>query len=330
MEFELVTVNYSNISANGTTDLEQNPFVETTIVILVLCFIFLLGVPTLFISLSLTFAFLKTGQLQKPLGVLHSSLFIEILLNKLSLTIILCFYYPPALRHCFCSRYLSPIFFSSRVFIVSYRPVIYVFLAFFQLLIIKGKKRFVKYKTTVASLVFSILVGTIFATITAVLLTVNDERFGCSDFCPGQRVEGTFPSRNVVFISYILIVWLPSFVFLSICSTWSCIVFKKYSLGGNNQLNRRLISMPLILPAVLVVSTILTVLIRRVLFAILQSYNLLYIDYWFFVSGAMITLLDEILDGVFYQLLLTYLNPKLFNTWKMMFRCKNNQVQPQP
>lgn len=324
-----MTVNITNRSINGSGDFEQNPFAETTIIVLLLSFIFLLAVPTIFINLSLLVAFLKTGQIHKPLGVIHAALFVEVLLDKLSLTLILCLYYPPALRNCSCSRILSPIFFSSRVFISCYRPVMYVCLAISQLLIIKGKKRLVNYKATCGCLALGIVAGTAFATEAAVLLTVNDELFGCSNFCSGQDTEDMFGSNNIVFISYISIVWLPSFVLLSVSTIWSCLLFKKYSLGGNKQLNKRLISMPLILPAILVVSTVTTVLIRRLVFIVLQLFDLAYIDYWFFVSGAMITLVSGILDGVLYQLILTYLNPRLFSTWKMMFYSNISQVHPQ-
>ena len=310
---------------------QQPPYTEATIIVLLISFIFLLAVPTLLINISLSIAFFKSGQLYKPLGILHASLFIEILLNKLSISIILCAYYPSALRRCFCSPILSTIFFSSRVLIASFRPIMYAILALCQLLIILGKKKHVNRKTACGFVAFAVGVGMFYATESAVLTNLNDERLGCTDFCPGQNVGTTFnfPAKTIVMISYVAVVWLPSFVILIISTSWSCIIFKKRYTGGNDQLNRRLISMPVILPAVFILTTLLTVIIRRLVLVIIQSHEVRFIHYWLFVSGAMISLLDEILDGIIYQLILTYLNPHLFNTWKGLFYRNSNQVHPQ-
>ena len=330
---DLTTANNSwlNGSENASAVFEQPPYTEATITVLLVSFIFLLAAPTVLINISLSIAFFKTGQLYKPLGILHIALLSEILLNKLSLSIILCAYYPSALRHCICSPYLSTIFFSSRVLIVSFRPVMYASLALCQLLIIIGKKKYVNRKSACGCVALAIGVGTLFATESAVLTNLNGERLGCTDFCPGQNVGTSFnfPAKNIVMISYVAIVWLPSFVILLISTSWSCIVFKKHYTGGNDQLNRRLLSVPVLLPAVFILTTIVTVMIRRFVLIIVQSYEVKFIHYWLFVSGAMITMLDEILDGILYQLMLTYLNPHLFSTWKRLFYRNTNQVHPQ-
>ena len=335
LELNFSTDNGANGSHNGSTFSEELPFIETTIVVLIFSFVFLLALPTLFINLSLLIAFLKTKQLHKPLGVIHASLLVEILLNKLTITLISCSYYPSGLRYCVCSPSLSSIFFSSRVFVTSFRPIMYASLALFQLLIVTGKKRLVNFKSVCGSVVFATVVGMLFATEGAVLLNVNGEVLGCSDFCPGQSVP-SFPAKNIVYISYVVIAWLPSLVIVLLSSTWSCVVFKQYYIGADNHLNRRLISMPLIMPAVLIATTALPVIMRRIVFIVLRSYDVLFIHYWLFLFGGVITLVDEILDGVIYQVLLTYLNPCLFNSWRMMFRCNEhncnhscNQVHPQ-
>ena len=310
---------------------EQPPYTEATIIILLISFIFLLAVPTLLINISISVAFFKSGQLYKPLGILHASLLIEIFLNKLSLSIILCAYYPSALRHCFCSPILSTIFFSSRVLIAGFRSVMYANVALCQLLIIIGKKKYVSRKTVCGCVAFAIGVGAFFATESTFLTNLNGERLGCTDFCPGQNVGASFnfSAQTIVMISYVALSWFPSFVILLISTIWSCIYFKKCYTGGNDQLNRRLISLPIILPAVFVLTTVFTVLLRRFVLVIIQSYEVRFIHYWLFVSGAMITLLDEILDGIIYQLILTYLNPHLFKMWKGLFYRNSNQVHPQ-
>jgi hypothetical protein len=127
---------------------------------------------------------------------------------------------------------------------------VYASIAYCQLLIITDKKKYVNRKTTCGCVAFAVGVGAIFATETAVLTNLNNERLGCTDFCPGQDVGGSFnfSARTIVMISYVALIWLPSVVILLISTIWSCIVFKKRYTGGNDQLNRRLISLPIILP----------------------------------------------------------------------------------
>lgn len=320
---------WPNTSGNASDVFEQPPYTEATIIVLLIGFIFFLALPTVVINITLSVAFFKSGQLKKPLGILHASLLIEILLNKLSLSIILCLYYPPALRHCLCSPLLSTVFFSSRVLIASYRAVMYASIALCQVLIITGKKRQVNHKSACGCVAFALAVGALFATESAILMNLNGERLGCTSFCPGQNIGASFKlsAMTIVMISYVVIAWLPSLVILLVSTTWSCIVFKKHYAGGNDQLNRRLISMPVILPTIFILTTLFTVVLRRVVLVIIQSIEVSFVPYWLFLSGAMITLLDEILDGIIYQQILTYLNPQLFNTWKGLFY--SIQVHPQ-
>ena len=238
-------------SENLSDVLEQPPYTETTIIILLIISIFLIAAPTLLINATLSVAFFKSGQLKKPLGILHASLLVEILLSKLLLSIVFLIYYPPALRHCNCSPILSAIYQPSRPLTLSFRSIAYASIALCQLLIITDKKKYVNHKSTCGCVAFAVGVGTIFATESAILTSLNDERLGCTDFCPGQNVQAAFKfsARIIVMISYVVLAWLPSFVILLISTTWSCVVFKKHYTGGNDQLNRRLISLPVILPA---------------------------------------------------------------------------------
>ena len=323
---------WSNRSQNVSDIFEQAPYTEATIIILLISFIFILAVPTLLINISLSVAFFKSGQLYKPLGVLHASLLVEILLNKLSLSIILCAYYPSALRYCFCSPILSTMFFSSRVWIANFRAIMYASVALFQFMIIIGKKKYVNRKTACGCVAFAVGVGAFFATESAILTNLNSERLGYTDFCPGQNVGASFSfsANTIVLLSYVALTWLPSFVILLISTIWSCTVFKKRYTGGNDQLNKRLISLPVILPAIFILTTLFAVLLRRFVLIVIQMYVVRFIHYWLFVSGAMISLLDEVLDGIIYQMILTYLNPHLFKTWKGLFyRNFGNQVHPQ-
>ena len=121
---------------------------------------------------------------------------------------------------------------------------------------------------------------------------------GCTDFCPGQNVRAAFNCSarlTIAMISYVVLAWLPSLVILLISTTWSCVVFKKCYTGGNDQLNRWLISLPVILPTGFILTTIFTLLLRHL---VLIPYSrikcgLLNTGCFSLMPGAMISLLDH-------------------------------------
>ena len=155
---------------------ETPPYTEATIIILPIIDIFLFAIPVFLIIATLLVAFFKSGQLKKPLGILHVSLLIEIFLNKLSVAIVLSAYYPSALRHCDCSPILSTIYLSSRSLTLSFRSMVYASISLCQLLIITNKRKYVTRKTVCGCVAFAIGAGAIFATETAVLTRLSDER----------------------------------------------------------------------------------------------------------------------------------------------------------
>ena len=65
-------------SENVSNVFETPPYTEATIIILPIIDIFLFAVPVLVINATLLVAFFKSGQLKKPLWILHVSLLIEI------------------------------------------------------------------------------------------------------------------------------------------------------------------------------------------------------------------------------------------------------------
>ena len=144
-------------------------------------------------------------------------------MNQLLLSIVFFIYYPPALRHCNCSPILSAIYQSSRPLILSFRSIAYASIVLCQLLIITDKKKYVNHKSTCGCVAFAVGVGAIFATETAVLTNLIDERLGGTDFCPGQNVQAAFnfSARIIVMISYVVLAWLPSLVILLVSTTWS-------------------------------------------------------------------------------------------------------------
>ena len=70
-------------------------------------------------------------------------------------------------------------------------------------------------------------------------------------FCPDSGPETAFVVLKVIMLSLSLVILLPSLAVVIVMSTRSCIVFKKYYTGGDNQLNPRVLSPPFIMPSAL-------------------------------------------------------------------------------
>ena len=62
---------------------------------------------------------------------------------------------------------------------------------------------------------------------------------------------------------------------------WSCAVFKKYYTGGDDQVNRRMLSLPFIMPLVILLSNSLETVIVMLVGKFLVSFSLgEYFPYW--------------------------------------------------
>ena len=60
----------------------------------------------------------------------------------------------------------------------------------------------------------------------------------------------------VIFFSLSLVAILPSLVVGITTSTWSCAAFKTYYAGRNDQLNYRMLSLPFLMPLVIIASSV--------------------------------------------------------------------------
>ena len=111
-------------------------------------------------------------------------------------------------------------------------------------------------------------------------------------------------------------------------STWSCIVFKKYYTGRDDQLNRRMLSLPFIMPLVIIASSVLeallSLLVTRVMFT-LSVGDLL--PYWIiFADSVLLIGLQFFIRLVYPSVLLythTHLRQALLNRFK-----RHNRVNP--
>ena len=111
------------------------------------------------LSISVLLAVVMSS-FNKRLGMVHVYVLVVNVLVRVCTTLTLSNFIPPAIRFRDCSIMTSSISIHLHLFNICYQPYMLVSLAVFQLLIIKGKKKFINYKTIGVTL-FTITVVTI-------------------------------------------------------------------------------------------------------------------------------------------------------------------------
>ena len=255
------------------------------------------------------------------------------MLVRVGMAINFSIFIPPAIRFCDCSIVSSSISFYINLFGVCYQPCMFVGLAVFQLLILKRKKRFVNYKTVGVTL-FTITAVAIVLPLIFIGIAIKD---GDTVLCDTSRGCFGLDSARLIGItsSFYSIVWVPSFSLLLAATIWSCVIFKKDYAGDDSELNRRIIAMPLIMPLIITLNSITMLNLFQILtfISLRISPSTPFIDNWIASVRFVIALLNEIASGTSYPCLILFLNPKLWKSWKKIFKLsvrfwKNNQVSP--
>ena len=143
-----------------------------------------------------------------------------------------------------------------------------------------------------------------------------------------------FPGILISQSSYGIFSWLFSLLVVLVCTTWSCVTFKKNVIASSDELNRRIISLPIVLPITLMLPSIIS---STLFFFIQETLTLIKTDnlpYWILVNRILIFLVHQIISGIGYPCLLLHLNPQIQKYWKELVvprRCVNrNQVLPGP
>lgn len=116
---------------------------------------------------------------------------------------------------------------------------------------------------------FSIVYSSLFTIEFAAILETGKRTrlIVCSQVCTSdQQVLTVLNSPFVpVFLSFLPLAWIPSLITVVITATWSCVIFKKSYTGGNDQLNRRILSIPFVMPAVVIVTNLFSTILFRTL-----------------------------------------------------------------
>ena len=318
-----------NVSANVST-LGEFPYWKEALSYILVTELFIYSPLALFINGSLLFTILKTKSLRKPLNLIHVSLLFLNCLIVLPDAIATCVYIPPVIRFCSCPRAASSVYFAIELLYIVFQPLNYASLGIFQLLIIKGKKRFVTTASVAVAVTICNGIAILLVSEAAILINLADQTYICNGFCPGE-MSGLFPGIAIAFSTYTFISWIPSLLVVAVCATWSCVIFRKAYIGDSDQLNRRIISLPVVMPCMLVLPTILSNTFLSTAEEAITSTESDFATYWVLFNRLLAFQIHEFISGIAYPLVLLLLNPKIGRCWKEMVfnRCgKHSSVVP--
>ena len=315
------TSSYFIGSGNGSeeingTFLPQFPFSRGILSLWIIVSIFN-NLSVVAIHLALLVAMLKTKRLRRPINFIHMSILASQIVSRLIYLLGFFVYVPPAWTNCQCSIFTSYSLRTIRVVVSVYEPVAFAFLSLMQLFIIKGKR--ILGKIAAASICFSLAYGAVFAIEYIVLEEKDTSEIVeiCSDTCtrPNDQPPNLLLKYSFVaiFLSFLLLAWIPSLIIVAITATWSCLIFKKSYTGGDDQLNKRILSIPFIMPAVVIGTNFVSIiLVRALVDRILLLFSIGNFQvYWSTFLRSVTTSIIRAFIGFFYAILLLYLMPPL-------------------
>ena len=289
---------------------------------------------TVFVYLLLLVVMFKIKKKHfKPLNIVHISLMISTILDAIIQIFLFAFYVPSIYRYCICSEVLATIYTAEVLFFSVYQPLAFASLGVLQFLTILRKKRLANVKTAFGMIALCIGVSSIFVASTVRLLYESEERTICYEsYCPTSRPESGIGLLVTIFIIVFLSSFLPSLAVIIITSIWSCAIFQKYYTGGDDQLNRRMLSLPVVMPLTIIATTVLeaivVLLVGNILFT-LSSGD--FLPYWILFTDGQILALFRVFTRVTYPLVLIYTHSDVRQTFKTLFkrpRPGTNSVSP--
>ena len=315
---------------NGSNGIPEFPYWRLTLAINLLIEV-LVTCCVIFFYLFLLVVLLKNKKSHfQPLNMVHMSLLIYSTLDGAIRTMIVGVDIPSVYQNCVCSRDINTIFVTVVDFGLVFRPLSFASLGVLQLLIILRIKRFAKAKTALGTITLCIGISLIFVASTFHLVHKRGELVICySSYCPNSRPESGISILAILFAAIAFTSFLPSLAVTVLTSTWSCVTFRKYYTGGNDQLNRRMLSLPVIMPLTIFLSSTLQTIVILVASKLLFTLPLgVYSPYWILFCYHLISNIFRIISGVTYPLILIYTHSDIRHTLKRLLRCGTNRVNP--
>ena len=251
--------NSSDVSSSNSSILGEFPYWQPTLAVSLLFNVIVPSDTVLVLYLPLLVVLLRIMRKDhfKPLNMVHASLLIASILDDILRTSLYSIYLPSALRYCVCSDLINAMLSAEYRFFYIYRPLSFACLSVLHLFVILGKKKFINLKVACSMIAVCISVSFVCAASVARLFYGTDRRLIChTSHCPRSEPETILVNPAVILLFFTLVAVFPSLVVVVITSTWSCAVFKKYYTGGDDQLNRRILSLPFIMPLVIIASSV--------------------------------------------------------------------------
>ena len=323
----------TSLSDHDNQTEREFPQWRSVVSLLMLGFWILLVSLTIPFNISVILAAVKSS-FNRKLGLIHNYVLVVNILVRACTTLALSSQIPLAIRFCDCSTTTNFIFVYLLLFNMCYQPYMLASLAVFQLMIIKGKKKFVNYKTVGVTL---LIITALMIVLPMIFIGLAVNRTGKGTLCHNTiGCAGVDIAQWLSFIaSFLSIVWVPSVSILLTATVWSCAVFKKSYAGNDNGLTRRIVAMPLVMPVIVSLISIVAFTTYRVVdfitLQILVSNS--FSRNWNASLKLVVVLLNEIISGISYPCLILFLNPKLWESWKKILQLalpwKKNQVTPE-
>ena len=324
----------SAVSSGNSSLLGEFPYWQPTLAIALFCnitlpsgVIFVLYLPLLVVLLRL----MKKEQL-KALNIVHVSLLIASILDDILRTCLYSIYLPSPLRYCVCSNLVDSMLSALYRFFFAYRPVAFACLSVLQFLVVIGKKRFVNVKVACSMIALCIGIGFICLVLVVRPLYLSDRGLIChTSFCPRSGPETVLINSVVVLLFLSLVILLPSFAIVVTTSIWSCAVFRNYYTGGDDQLNRRMLSLPFIMPLAIIASSLLEALLGGPVARVMSMLSLGdFFPYWIVFTNSVLFSVVRFLIRLPYPFILLYTHTRLRQAVKgLLDRLRNrNRVNP--
>ena len=289
------------------------PYWQPTLAISLFGSITLPSVVILLLYLPLLVVLLKLKDNFKPLNVIHMSLLLSTIIDDILRLCLRAIYFPSIYQRCICSDIVGTIYVVVSVFFPIYRLCAFICLAILQFLVIRGKKKFITLKVACGMITLSFGVSLVLICSLVRVFHETDERVFCYDaFCPNSRPESGISNLVKILISIYCGAYVPSIVVVAITSTWSCVLFKRYYTGGDDQLNRRMLWFPVVMPLAISASTFLEIIALQVIGEILTTFSLgVYLPYWILFTQLLALLFFRFITRLIYPLVLVYTHTRL-------------------
>ena len=298
---------------------DEFPYWRLAMAVRVVTVVFVYFPTAVFLNGSVLLAFIVTKKLHRSINLMHIALIIELFLVKYLGIFCGLLSFPNGIRFCICWDLVNEIYLTLTSFNVAFVGVVLTCLSVTQLLIIRGKKKLVSWKVVTVLVVMSTIYSLLLAVVSFVGNRLQNTPLLCASLCRGTS-GSMFSNFSFSLIGLVVVVLLPCVVVTFSTLLWSCFIFKSSYIGGDDQLSRRIVSLPAIMPILTIFTTVLFFMVQQLVVSILRQSVTSFFPNWVIFCAEIQGYLYEGIGGFIYPLVLLYFNPQLRSAWKTMLK----------